>query len=129
MLSSQNCVSYRVEQRSPAIYIGGDQEFLSEVGLFRKLPGTEIFASRVKSGSTIELGENIQLRSIVRSGDGKFVLKVIFKKSCFIHHWIFQGWNYAKITDLVVHRVHDGKALTSPKDTAQLVGYFLTCNS
>ena len=60
-----------VEQRSPTIYIGGGQEFLSEIGLFRRLPGTELFASRVKSGSTIELGENVQLRSIVRSGDGK----------------------------------------------------------
>ena len=64
---------FRVEQRSPAIYIGGGQEFLSEIGLFRKLPGTELFASRVKSGSTIELGENVQLRSIVRSGDGEFI--------------------------------------------------------
>lgn len=62
--------SSSVEQRSPTIYIGGGQEFLSEIGLFRKLPGTDLFASRVKSGSTIELGENVQLRSIVRSGDG-----------------------------------------------------------
>lgn len=61
----------RVEKRSPTIYIGGGQDFLSEIGLFRKLPGTELFASRVKSGSSIELGENVQLRSIVRSGDGK----------------------------------------------------------
>ena len=37
----------RVEQRSPTIYIGGGQEFLSEIGLFRKLAGTELFASRV----------------------------------------------------------------------------------
>ena len=67
---------FRVEQRSPTIYIGGGQEFLSEIGLFRRLPGTELFASRVKSGSTIELGENVQLRSIVRSGDGKYYLTV-----------------------------------------------------
>ena len=44
---------------------------MSEIGLFRRLPGTDLFASRVKSGSTIELGENVQLRSIVRGGDGK----------------------------------------------------------
>lgn len=92
---------YRVEQRSPTIYIGGGQEFLSEIGLFRKLAGTELFASRVKSGSSIELGENVQLRSIVRSGD---------------------GWNYAKITDVMVHRVHDGQALHDTKNTAELVG-------
>ena len=62
---------FRVEQRSPTIYVGGGQDFLSEIGLFRRLPGTDLFASRVKSGSTIELGENVQLRSIVRGGDGK----------------------------------------------------------
>ncbi len=56
---------------SPTIYLGGGHDFLSEIGLFRKLPGTELFAARVKSGSTIELGENVQLRSIVRAGDGK----------------------------------------------------------
>ena len=60
-----------VEQRSPTIYLGGGHDFLSEIGLFRKLAGTELFASRVKSGSTIELGENVQLGSIVRAGDGK----------------------------------------------------------
>ena len=63
--------NYRVEQRSPTIYVGGGQEFLSEIGLFRRLPGTDLFATRVKSGSTIELGENVELRSIVRKGDGK----------------------------------------------------------
>ena len=68
---------FRVEQRSPTIYLGGGQDFLSEIGLFRKLPGTELFASRVKSGSSIELGENVQLRSIVRSGDGKIIYSCI----------------------------------------------------
>jgi len=87
--------------------------------LFRRLPGTDLFASRVKSGSTIELGENVQLRSIVRSGDGKNSKFLVGK--CEIISTLFKGWNYAKITDVVVHRVHEGKALTSPKDTAQLV--------
>jgi len=102
-ISGSNVINFQenvVEQRSPTIYIGGGQEFLSEIGLFRRLPGTELFASRVKSGSTIELGENVQLRSIVRSGD---------------------GWNFAKITDVLVHRVHDGQALNDEKNTAELV--------
>lgn len=43
----------------------------------------QLFAARVKSGSQIELGENVQLRSIVRSGD---------------------GWNYSKLTDVVIQR-------------------------
>ena len=73
----------RVEQRSPSIFSGGGHQFISEIGLFRQLAGTQLFAGRVKSGSQIELGENVQLRSIVRSGD---------------------GWNYSKLTDLVIQR-------------------------
>ncbi len=63
-------LSFSVDQISPTIYLGGGHDFLSEIGLFRQLAGTALFASRVKSGSTIELGENVQLRSIVRAGDG-----------------------------------------------------------
>ena len=53
--------------------MGGGHDFLSEIGLFRRLGGTDLYASRVKSGSTIELGENVQLRSIVRDGDGEIL--------------------------------------------------------
>ena len=74
---------FRVEQKSPAIFSGGGHEFKSEIGVFRQLAGTQLFAARVQSGSQIELGENVQLRSIVRSGD---------------------GWNYSKLTDVVIQR-------------------------
>ena len=78
------CISYfRVEQKSPAIFSGGGHQFKSEIGLFRQLAGTQLFAARVQSGSQIELGENVQLRSIVRSGD---------------------GWNYSKLTDVIIQR-------------------------
>ena len=80
------CDVARVEQKSPAIFSGGGHEFKSEIGLFRQLAGTQLFAARVQSGSQIELGENVQLRSIVRSGD---------------------GWNYSKLTDVVIQR-YDG---------------------
>ena len=77
-------ISYiRVEQKSPAIFSGGGHEFKSEIGLFRQLAGTQLFAARVQSGSQIELGENVQLRSIVRSGD---------------------GWNFSKLTDVIIQR-------------------------
>ncbi len=71
MLQSCDLFPSSVEHRSPTIYLGGGQDFLSEIGLFRKLGGTDLYASRVRSGSTIELGEDVQLRSIVRSGDGE----------------------------------------------------------
>ena len=34
--------------------------------------------------------------------------------------WII-GWNYAKITDVLVHRVHEGHALQDAKNVAELV--------
>ena len=33
----------------------------------------------------------------------------------------FAGWNFAKITDVMVHRVHNGQALQDAKNTAELV--------
>lgn len=56
---------------SPSLFEGGKQEFQCEIGLFRKLPGTELFASIVTPEVELNLGEEVQLRSIVRSGDGK----------------------------------------------------------
>jgi hypothetical protein len=58
-----------VEQLSPTIYLDG-QNLASEIVLFRRLPGTDLFATSVKSGSSIELGEVVQLRSIVSAGEG-----------------------------------------------------------
>lgn len=63
--------SPRVEQKSPVTFTGGKQEFLCEIGLFRRLPGTALFSQRIGPGSAVELGEEVQLRSIVRSNDGK----------------------------------------------------------
>ena len=37
------------------------------------------------------------------------------------HSLILPGWNYAKLTDVMVHRVHDGEPLSGPRDTAELV--------
>lgn len=53
------------------MFEGGQQEFQCEIGLFRKLPGTQLFASIVTPEVELDLGEEVQLRSIVRSGDGK----------------------------------------------------------
>ena len=51
-------------------FTGGKQEFLCEIGLFRRLPGTALYSQRIGPGSSVELGEEVQLRSIVRSNDG-----------------------------------------------------------
>lgn len=61
----------RVEAKSRVTFSGGRQEFLCEIGLFRQLPGTSFFSQRIGPGTSVELGEEVQLRSIVRSNDGK----------------------------------------------------------
>jgi len=102
-VTGENAINFQeamVEQRSPAIFSGGGHQFISEIGLFRQLAGTHLFAARVKSGSQIELGENVQLRSIVRSGD---------------------GWNYSKLTDVVIQRIRDGQPLQTPESAVKLV--------
>ena len=52
------------------MFEGGQQEFECEIGLFRKLPGTQLYASIVTPEVELDLGEEVQLRSIVRAGDG-----------------------------------------------------------
>jgi len=51
---------------------GGTQEFVAEVGVFRQTPGTNngLFAKRVGSGGIVTLGEPLQIRSVIRDGDG-----------------------------------------------------------
>lgn len=52
---------------------GGIQEFVAEVGVFRQNPGSSngLFVKRVNSGGVVQLGEPLQLRSVVRGTDGK----------------------------------------------------------
>ena len=114
-------MSSRVDHVSPTIYLGGGHDFLSEIGLFRQLAGTALFASRVKSGSTIELGENVQLRSIVRAGDGKRLPATLFLEYIDFNTKCASGWNFAQLTDVVVHRVRNGEPMTDERNTARLV--------
>lgn len=65
--------SPRVEQKSPLTFSGGKQEFVCEIGLFRRLPGTSLFSQRIGPGTAVELGEEVQLRSIVRGNDGTYL--------------------------------------------------------
>ncbi|XP_071543553.1 uncharacterized protein [Panulirus ornatus] len=69
---------------SPSLFEGGQQEFQCEIGLFRKLPGTDLFASIVTPEVELNLGEEVQLRSIVRAGD---------------------GWQYSRITTIIIQKV------------------------
>ena len=39
-----------------------------------------------------------------------------------MHSYLYAlGWNYSKLTDVIVHRIHNGKALHGESDTANVV--------
>ncbi|XP_042869637.1 uncharacterized protein LOC122251643 isoform X2 [Penaeus japonicus] len=78
-------VATAIKQPSnPSVFEGGQQEFQCEIGLFRKLRGTNLFADQVTSQVELELGEEVQLRSIVRGGD---------------------GWQYSRLTTIIIQKV------------------------
>jgi len=64
---------------------GGTQEFVAEVGVFRQTPGTNngLFAKRVGSGGIVTLGEPLQIRSVIRDGDGTSNLVFLCKSKIF----------------------------------------------
>lgn len=125
--------SPRVEEKSPLTFTGGKQEFLCEIGLFRRLPGTSLFSQRIGPGSAVELGEEVQLRSIVRSNDGRiFILKLyIISQNNRLNFHVFKiGWFYSKLTDVVVRRLkkqtsasNDGSAILVQQDGCRNPAY------
>ncbi|CAG7730795.1 unnamed protein product [Allacma fusca] len=76
-------------RRSSSTVEGGGQDFAAEVGIFRQTAGTPngLFAKRVNSGGVVQLGEPLQLRSVVRGGD---------------------GWSHSKLLDVKVWRMREG---------------------
>uniref|UniRef100_A0A336LLZ0 CSON013703 protein n=1 Tax=Culicoides sonorensis TaxID=179676 RepID=A0A336LLZ0_CULSO len=61
---------------------GGNQQFRSQVGLFRKIDENG-FSQPLTPGSTVQLGEELMLRTQVKAGD---------------------GWNYTRISDVALQR-------------------------
>ena len=53
------------------MFESGRQEFKCEIALFRKLPGTDSYRQQVRDDVSVDLGEEVQLASRVRAGDGK----------------------------------------------------------
>lgn len=97
----------RENRRSGSVVEGGGQDFAAEVGVFRQNRGSGngLFAKRVNSGGVVQLGEPLQLRSVVRGGD---------------------GWTFSKLTDVKVWRMRDNYAPSSlaslnPGDASEVI--------
>nr|XP_050858195.1 uncharacterized protein LOC127067401 isoform X1 [Vespula vulgaris]XP_050858196.1 uncharacterized protein LOC127067401 isoform X1 [Vespula vulgaris]XP_050858197.1 uncharacterized protein LOC127067401 isoform X1 [Vespula vulgaris]XP_050858198.1 uncharacterized protein LOC127067401 isoform X1 [Vespula vulgaris] len=78
----------------PRVVTGGSQNTLEiDVGLFRKTFHSEkVFDTRIQSGDTVILGEEVLLRVLVR--DGNEIDKILFP-----------GWQYSRIGELTVHYI------------------------
>ncbi|CAL4142096.1 unnamed protein product, partial [Meganyctiphanes norvegica] len=87
------------EGKTPSVFEGGGHEFECNLELFSKLKGTELFQKKIGDNEEVDLGEEIQLRSEVRNGD---------------------GWEYSRMTEVVIQRV-GGSKLRSSFNTAVLV--------
>ena len=72
---------FSLNENPPTVF-EGLQEFECEIGLFRQLPGTQTFNTRVKD-NPLDLGEHVQLWSIIKDGDGKFSDLFFQEKSKF----------------------------------------------
>ncbi|KAG1661588.1 hypothetical protein GQR58_021366 [Nymphon striatum] len=76
--------------RSPkSVFSSGPQNFQCDIALFRI--GTTGSAEKITSGTAIEIGEKLQLRGEVRTGD---------------------GWKFARLTDVIVKRVVSSSSAT-----------------
>ncbi|XP_076031821.1 uncharacterized protein LOC143019722 isoform X2 [Oratosquilla oratoria] len=88
-----------VNPRPPTVFEGDGGKFQCEIGLFKRVPGTKIFSTMVDSNMPLELGEEVQLRSIVGGDD---------------------GWQYSRITEILIQR-NGGERERSSLNTAVLV--------
>lgn len=72
-LYSNIYVDFRKTRNVPSTLNGGSKNALDvDVGLFRKTYNSEnIFDTRIQSGGTVVLGEEILLRVLVNGNDGK----------------------------------------------------------
>lgn len=57
---------------APIVSGGSQRQFETQVGLFRRTPGTGgDFTLAISPGAALPLGEDLMLRANVREGDGK----------------------------------------------------------
>lgn len=67
---------------------GFQRSFETQVGLFRRTPGTTEFTQIVAPGTAISLGEVLLLRAAVREGDGRLYLqkhRLLADIVCIVH--------------------------------------------
>lgn len=82
-------VTFRKARNVPSMLNGGSKNALDvDVGLFRKTYNSEnIFDTRIQSGGTVVLGEEILLRVLVNGDDGKRI-RALSSSDSIVHIFI-----------------------------------------
>jgi len=86
------------KEREMVTFEGGGQSFTCEIALYRRDPATNFFTSKVDDSTELELGEEVQLWSVVQAND---------------------GWEYSQLVEVTVHR--SNADLSSARGSALLV--------
>lgn len=86
------------------VFSGGSTEFDTKVSVFTKRPGVSSYSEELARNSLIEVGQDLQFRAAVRSGDGEFDTHMLhLLKYSHCQHWT--GWRYAKLKDLTIQKI------------------------
>ncbi|XP_022243379.1 uncharacterized protein LOC106460564 [Limulus polyphemus] len=73
-----------LESQSKTVFSNGPQDFECRISLFSRPFGSGMFMEELAPGNTVQIGQDVQLRGIVRDGD---------------------GWYYAVLRDVIVQRI------------------------
>ncbi|XP_076305452.1 uncharacterized protein LOC143222628 [Tachypleus tridentatus] len=73
-----------LESQSKTIFSSGPQDFECQISLFSRPLGSGMFTEELSPGNTVRIGQEVELRGIVRNGD---------------------GWYYAVLRDVIVQRI------------------------
>lgn len=86
-------------ERETALFDGGGQVFECDITLYRFDPNTNKFSDRVLESTELDLGEEVELWSIVKPNDGEY----IFESKEFFRLWYAKYIVTILISKLNVH--------------------------
>ncbi|XP_054718615.1 uncharacterized protein LOC129228012 [Uloborus diversus] len=76
------------------VFRSNTRDVACRMSLMSKAQGSRSFNKEMKSGAMVRVGQDLQIRGIVKEGD---------------------GWNYAMLKDVIISRVPGNKVLASPR--------------
>lgn len=86
---------------------GGTQKNLkTQIGIFKKRPGSRVFDENIQTDSIIELGEELLLRAIISETDGKLLYNKLIK----VQLMALTGWKNSQIGPVLITGLNSKKS-------------------